>query len=307
MPLGSIRCTLERAVERRGLAAQILPDLETAGRSVTTGASRTSTKPTAFASTSPVRAGVTFVAVSREADVGVDRRAARRAGLRSLPAHALVTRARSRSTGSRRRGERRRFSRTGFARRPILKAAGVGLGLEPHRIGVSAPGESAAVRARPRHASGRRTRGRSSTSTYPAAPQRRHPPARPTVRLIEVNGAAYDQPRDRGGRVRHGRRHRRHRAGVGRGAGEARRRLGRPLLARRAAGDDGHELGRVVAVPARRGRPPAGPGGDQRRGRAPDARSLSASTCHSSTGPLPPSASSRGRSRSRSPRHPTGP
>ena len=55
---------------------------------------------------------------------------------------------------------------------------------------------------------------------------------------------ALRSPHDRGGRVRPGRRHRRQRAALGRGAGAARRRLGRALLAGGPAGDDGHELGR---------------------------------------------------------------
>ena len=94
----------------------------------------------------------------------------------------------------------------------------------------------------------------------------------------------------RGGRVRHGRRHRRHRAGVGRGSRAARRRLGRALLARGPAGDDGHELGRVVALHARGARADAEP---RRRSTPRSCAGCSTryrSTCRSWTEPSTPSA-----------------
>ena len=76
----------------------------------------------------------------------------------------------------------------------------------------------------------------------------------------------YDRRHDRGGHVRPGRRHRRHRAGVGRRPGGTRRRLGRGVLPGRPAGDDGDELGRVVTLHARRASVSSRARGDQRRG-----------------------------------------
>ena len=64
------------------------------------------------------------------------------------------------------------------------------------------------------------------------------------------------------------------RAGVGRGARDARARARRPLAPRRAARHDGDELARVVALHARDDRARREPRGDQPRGRRADARAL---------------------------------
>ena len=50
--------------------------------------------------------------------------------------------------------------------------------------------------------------------------------------------------------------------------------MGRPVHARGAGGDDGHELARVVSLPPRDRRVPRAPRRDQRRGRAADARAI---------------------------------
>ena len=123
--------------------------------------------------------------------------------------------------------------------------------------------------------------------------------APPLVRL----GGDY-RPRDRGGRLRPRRRAARLRAGLGRGPRAARPRARRPLERTRAAGHDGDELARVVALHARRGRPARVAGRDQRRGRAPAARSLPSSGCRSSRARSRRCAGSppNGRSASRPPR-----
>ena len=93
--------------------------------------------------------GVTLVAVSREADVGVDLERRVERGLRSLPAHALCDRERE-VLDRLPEGERADAFLTYWVRKEaVLKAAGVGLGLEPNRIEVSAPSESPAVRVVP--------------------------------------------------------------------------------------------------------------------------------------------------------------
>ena len=73
---------------------------------------------------------------------------------------------------------------------------------------------------------------------------------------------------DRRGHLRHGRRPARVGAGLGPGARAADGRARRALARRRAAGHDGHELARVVALHARRARGPAAAGGDLGRGRS---------------------------------------
>lgn len=90
-------------------------------------------------------AGVTLVAVSRGAKVGVDVERRFDRGVRALPAHALdesehITLNRLPETA---RDEA--FLTYWVRKEAILKAEGVGLGVEPRRIRVSAPGESAAV------------------------------------------------------------------------------------------------------------------------------------------------------------------
>ena len=77
------------------------------------------------------------------------------------------------------------------------------------------------------------------------------------------------------GRLRPRRRARRLRAGLGRRARGACSRARRPLAPRRAAGHDGHELARVVALHARADRPRGVARGDQPDRRRADARALS--------------------------------
>ena len=127
----------------------------------------------------------------------------------------------------------------------------------PDRQGRALPGHDHRPRRDARRdVAGQRPRARttprstSSSPTSSARPSLRIASARPSERTLPLR----IDPHDRRGRVRHGRGDRRHRAGVGRGARGARRRLGRALLARGAAGDDGHELARVVALHARRAR-----------------------------------------------------
>ena len=99
--------------------------------------------------------------------------------------------------------------------------------------------------------------------------------------------------------------HRRLGAPLGRGARGARPRARRPLARPRAGGHDGHELAGVVALHARRDRALRVAGGDQRRGRAADARALRRATSRSSTARSTPSRGSRSRSASRSRRRRT--
>jgi phosphopantetheinyl transferase len=94
-------------------------------------------------------AHMTLVAISRDGDVGVDVEHRTRKGLRSLPAYAL---------GEGERAELRRVPATvreeafltyWVRKEAILKAAGVGLGVEPNLIEVSPPWEAPSVRLVP--------------------------------------------------------------------------------------------------------------------------------------------------------------
>jgi phosphopantetheinyl transferase len=94
-------------------------------------------------------AGVTLVAVSSEAEVGVDieRRVDR--GLTSLPAHAL-TDTELDTLGRFPEAARADAFLTYWVRKEaILKAAGVGLGVEPSLLEVSGPREDPVVKAVP--------------------------------------------------------------------------------------------------------------------------------------------------------------
>lgn len=89
--------------------------------------------------------GVTLIAVSRGATVGVDveRRCDR--GLRALPAHALTESERIALDRLPETARAEAFLTYWVRKEAILKADGAGLGIEPRRIQVSAPGEPAAV------------------------------------------------------------------------------------------------------------------------------------------------------------------
>lgn len=92
---------------------------------------------------------VTLVAVSRDGEVGVDveRRVAR--GLRSLPAHALSDGERDTLAGCPEDAKADAFLTYWVRKEAVLKAAGVGLGVEPRLVEVSAPTDGPVVRAVP--------------------------------------------------------------------------------------------------------------------------------------------------------------
>jgi 4'-phosphopantetheinyl transferase len=94
-------------------------------------------------------AGVMLVAVSRGAKVGVDveRRCDR--GLRALPTHALGKSERLALDRIPVTARAEAFLTCWVRKEAILKAEGVGLGVEPRRIEVSAPDEPAAVQRVP--------------------------------------------------------------------------------------------------------------------------------------------------------------
>jgi 4'-phosphopantetheinyl transferase len=94
-------------------------------------------------------AGVTLVAVSREAEVGVDVERRRERGLRSLPDHALSGDEQD-ALGRLPEAARADAFLTYWVRKEaVLKAASVGLGVEPNLVEVSAPADDPVVRALP--------------------------------------------------------------------------------------------------------------------------------------------------------------